>query len=205
MTDPAIPDAAPGPLRNFGFLLKDVARLHSRNFERHSAEMGLTLSQCKVLSYLQRNEGISKARLAELTDTDPMTLGRLLARMSDDGLIEQRQDPGDRRAHCLFLRPANALPVLDEIWRISDRSRAETLAGLDSAERAQLMNLLQKIQTNLDALMPGAADPGPATVNGNANPLTRSGESPAPRAGEENPIEPTPAPAPAAHERSSRT
>ena len=151
--------APPDPLRNFGFLLKDVARLHARNFERHSVEMmGLTLSQCKVLSYLHRNEGISKARLAELTDTDPMTLGRLLARMTEEGLIEQRLDPRDRRAHCLFLQPANALPVLEEIWRISDMTRAESLAGLSAADRAQLMKLMRRIQTNLDALMPGSAD-----------------------------------------------
>ena len=156
MTTSPIP--SPDPLRNFGFVLKDVARLHSRNFERHSlaaGTTGLTLAQSKVLSYLQRNEGISKAGLAELTDMDPMTLGRLLARMTADGLIEQRPDPSDRRAHCLFLQPDKALPVLDEIRRISERSRAESLAGLNAADRSQLMSLLHKIQANLYALMPG--------------------------------------------------
>ena len=42
------------PLRNFGFLLKDVSRLYSRNFERHATELNLTLAQCKVLCYAQR-------------------------------------------------------------------------------------------------------------------------------------------------------
>ncbi len=163
IADPDPDPSALDPLRDFGFLLKDVARLHTRNFERHSSDSGgthagLTLSQCKVLSYLQRNEGISKARLAELTDTDPMTLGRLLARMADDGLIEQRLDPADRRAHCLYLKPDKAQRVLQEIWRIADRSRAESLVGLSAADRSQLMVLLRRIQSNLDALMPGFAD-----------------------------------------------
>ena len=144
-------------LSNFGFLLKDVSRLFSRNFERHSAEIGLTLPQCRVLGYLQRNEGISQARLAELTDSDPMTLGRLLARMEAGALVERRQDPSDGRAHCLSLGP-RAAPLLDEIWRLSERTRAAALTGLDAADRGQLMALLQRIRDNLDVPTPGAAE-----------------------------------------------
>ena len=153
---------APDPLRDFGFLLRDLARLNALNFERHAACAGstLTLSQCRVLTYLQRNEGISKVRLAELTGTDPMTLGRLLARMTADGLVEQRIDLNDRRAHRLYLTPERALPLLDEIWRSADKSRAEALQGLNAAERSQLMSLLRRVQENLDALMPGEADRG---------------------------------------------
>lgn len=145
------------PLRNFGFLLKDVSRLYSLNFERHAGELSLTLAQCKVLCYLQRNEGISQARLAYLTDTDPMTLVRILDHMEGDGLIERRTDPGDRRARRLFLK-TSATPVLQEIWRLSDRARAETFSGLSAADRTQLVNLMQRIHSNLGALMPGAAD-----------------------------------------------
>jgi len=145
------------PLRNFGFLLKDVSRLFSLNFERHAVGLNLTLAQCRVLCYLQRNEGISQVRLAALTDTDPMTLLRILGRMEGEGLIERRTDPRDGRAHCLFLL-ASAVSVLDEIWRLSDRARAESLMGLSAANRTQLVNLMQRIHSNLDGLMPGAAD-----------------------------------------------
>jgi DNA-binding MarR family transcriptional regulator len=110
-----------------------------------------------VLSYLQHNEGISQSRLAELTDTDPMTLVRLLDRMAADGLIERRVDPADGRAHCLYLSPG-ADSVLAQIWRHADRSRAESFAGLSAADRAQLVQLMQRVHANLDALMPGAAD-----------------------------------------------
>jgi MarR family transcriptional regulator, transcriptional regulator for hemolysin len=143
------------PLRNFGFLLKDVTRLYSLNFENHATELNLTLPQCKVLCYLQRNEGISQVRLAELSDTDPMTLVRILDRMEGDGLIERRPDPADRRARRLYLRPA-ASPVLEEIWRVSDRARAEALSCLSAADRAQLMSLMQRVHANLDALLPEA-------------------------------------------------
>ena len=127
VTSAASPATAPAEhLKDFGFLLKDVSRLYSRNFERQSAALGLSLAQCRVLAYLERHEGISQARLAELTDTDPMTLARLLARMTADGLVERQTDPVDRRANQLFLQMP-ALALLDEIWRLSDQARDQSL------------------------------------------------------------------------------
>src|ERR1017187_2579618 len=90
-------------LRNFGFLVRDVYRLYAKHFERYAREIELTLAQCKVLGHLSRNEGISQARLAELTDTDPMTLVRTLDRMQQDQWIKRRPDPADRRAHRRYL------------------------------------------------------------------------------------------------------
>ena len=50
----AIPAAiAAEHLKDFGFLLKDVSRLYSRNFERQSAALGLSLAQCRVLAHLE--------------------------------------------------------------------------------------------------------------------------------------------------------
>jgi DNA-binding MarR family transcriptional regulator len=145
------------PLRNLGFLIKDVARLYALNFERNAGGLNLTMAQCKVLCYLQRNEGISQVRLAYLTDTDPMTLVRILDRMEGDGLIERRPDAADRRARRLYLR-APAIPVLDEIWRVSDCARAESLAGLSDADRARLVSLMQHIEANLEKLVPDAPE-----------------------------------------------
>jgi DNA-binding MarR family transcriptional regulator len=147
----------PDPLSDFGFLLKDVSRLYSRNFERRAANLGLTLAQCRVLSWLHRHEGTCQARLADLTDTDPMTLRRLLVRMEADGLVERHADPEDRRAHRLVLGRA-ARPLVTRIHRLAERARADALAELDGDDRAVLATLLQRIRGNLGALVPGEAD-----------------------------------------------
>ncbi len=138
-------------LQNFGFLIRDVSRLSAKNFGRHARELAITVSQCKVLAYLQRHEGISQARLCELTETEPMTLVRTLDRMEQDGWIERRADPEDRRAHRLYLREA-ARPVLQRIWKIADQSRAEALGTLSMSEREQLVGLLQRVHARLSAL-----------------------------------------------------
>lgn len=145
------------PLANFGFLLKDISRLYSRNFERHASRHNLTLEQCRVLGHLSRQEGISQARLAYLTDIDPMTLGRILARMEGKGLIERRAVRGDRRVRALYLRRPSG-PVLETIWKLRNVSQDEALAGLSKSEMKQLMDAMHRIHANLDALLPGMAD-----------------------------------------------
>jgi MarR family transcriptional regulator, transcriptional regulator for hemolysin len=145
--------AASDRLRNFGFLLRDVHRLYAKHFERYAREIELTLPQCKVLGHLSRNEGISQARLAELTDTDPMTLVRTLDRMQQDQWIERRPDPEDRRAHRLYLREA-AKPIMARMWKLADQARQEALSALSVAEREQLLDLLECVHGALLQLEP---------------------------------------------------
>lgn len=137
-------------LRNFGFLMRDVTRLFTKSFEAHTRSLGLTLPQCKIVGYLTRNEGITQTRLAELTDTDPMSLVRALDRMEQDGWVERRPDPADRRAYHLYLlEPAKQ--VLSRMWKYGDQARNEALSDLDPEEREQFIALLERIHTTLAA------------------------------------------------------
>jgi DNA-binding MarR family transcriptional regulator len=138
-------------LRNLGFLMRDVSRLYGRHFERQARELELTLPQCKVLGHLSRNEGISQARLSELTETDPMTLVRTLDRMQQDQWIERRADPADRRAHRLYLCE-QAKPIVARMWKIADQARSEALSVLTQPEREQLLDLLARVHESLQTL-----------------------------------------------------
>jgi DNA-binding MarR family transcriptional regulator len=135
-------------LRDFGFLLKEVGRQYVQRFEVRAQEISLSLSQARALVRLERNEGVSQARLAELTDVDPMTMVRIVDRMEADGLLERRPDPADRRARCLYLT-AKAKPILSEIWRLGDEIRTEIFAGISKAERDVFMRVLEHIHDAL--------------------------------------------------------
>jgi len=124
-----------------------------------------------VLVYLSRSEGVSQTRLAELTETDPMTLVRILDGMEQDKWIERRPDPNDRRAHRLYLDDA-AKPVLTRIWKIADRARDEALAGLSAVDRERLIDLLEHIQKNLSAIE--SSDKSAAIDKGPPNPQRRN-------------------------------
>jgi DNA-binding MarR family transcriptional regulator len=143
--------------RNFGFLLKDVSRRQVQRFEQHARALSLTLSQCRTLVRLSENEGASQARLAMLADVEPMTMVRTLDRMEADGLVERRADPADRRARRLYLT-ARGRPLVEEIWKLSDRTRAELFAGIGARERQAFMEVLERIHANARALAPLAQD-----------------------------------------------
>ena len=137
-------------LKNFGFLLREVSRHYVLQFEVRAGELSLNLPQAKALVRLEKNEGVSQTRLAELAEVDAMTMVRILDRMEADGLLERRPDPADRRARCVYLTP-KAKPVLAEIWRLSDVLRAEVFEGIGEAERAVFMNVLEDIYAKLTA------------------------------------------------------
>jgi DNA-binding MarR family transcriptional regulator len=68
--------------------------------------------------------------------------------MEADGLLERRPDPADRRARCLYLT-AKSKPLLDEIWRLSEATRADTFAGISRADREMFVTVLEKMHDNL--------------------------------------------------------
>jgi DNA-binding MarR family transcriptional regulator len=138
-------------LQNLGFLLKEVSRRYVARFEAHARSFSLTLMQCKVLVHLDRSEGASQARLAELTELEPMTMVRLLNRMEDDKLIERRSDPADRRARKLYLTP-KAKPLLEKIWRLAALVRTEMFAEVPKGDREVFACVLEKADGNLCAL-----------------------------------------------------
>jgi MarR family transcriptional regulator, transcriptional regulator for hemolysin len=146
-------------LRNFGFLLKELSRRYVNRFEVRAAEIPLNLAQAKALVRLEKNEGVSQARLAELAEVDPMTMVRILDRMEAEGLLERRPDPADRRARCLYLT-AKAKPILNEIWRLSDEIRAEIFAGVSKEERERFMGVLERLYANISQLEGKPSDPG---------------------------------------------
>ena len=144
--------------RNFGFLLKDASRLYVQRFEQRARAFGLTLPQCKALVHLARHEGISQTTLSELTDLEPMNLVRILDRMEEEGWVERRVDPGDRRARCLHLTP-KAKPLVDQIWQLADLTRAEAFGDLSRQQTEALVEMLSLVHANLGRLEPIGTTP----------------------------------------------
>jgi MarR family transcriptional regulator for hemolysin len=165
-------------LKNFGFLLKDVSRRYVSRFERHAAQFSLTLVQCRALAHLEKNEGISQARLAELIEVEPMAMVRILDRMEADGVLERRPDPDDRRARRLHLT-AKAKPLLEEIWRLAALTRAETFAGIGRVEREAFVGVLERLDVNLLELDVAPPRPASRSTSGAANGKSRARRLPA--------------------------
>ena len=102
---------------------------------------------------------------------------RILDRMEADGVIERRPDPADRRARRLYLT-ARAKPLLEEIWRLAELTRAETFAGIARVEREAFIDVLERLDGNLLALEASPAPARPSSRSSTATGAARLRRSP---------------------------
>ena len=138
------------PLVSLYTLIKDLDQLLRRRFEERvrAAGLDLTRPQYRVLIMLDRNPGITQARLAELIDVEKMTVTGLIDRMETRGWVERRRDPNDRRAHALHLLPP-ARPIVDQLEAVIAQWQEDTNARLPADVVVRLIGDLQLVKTRL--------------------------------------------------------
>ena len=142
----------PTPEKEFVFALHDVARLFKTYADQRVSALNMTRSQWAVLSRLERCEGVSQVELAQALDLAPISLARLIDKLSDQGLVERRPDDKDRRIHRLYLTSAVA-PVLKRLAALSKDVMGVALAGVAPNEVAEMTGRLSRIKANLKAAL----------------------------------------------------
>ena len=148
-------DVRPEPSREgvgraFGFLVHDVSRLIKRRFERRARQMGLpiTRQQAAVILNIAGHQGVSQAEVATWLGIEPIALVRMLDKLHEEGLVERRGHPTDRRIRTLWLTPA-AGSVVERILAINETIRQESFGGLPPETREALIDVLSRVKDNL--------------------------------------------------------
>ena len=136
------------PARELGFALSDAARLLRTYSDQRARELGTTRAQWAVLARLQRCEGVKQNELAEALDLAPITLGRLIDKLTAAGLVERRDDAADRRARRLHLTE-KAAPTLVSLGALAEDVMGRALAGVDQTTIRVMQGGLQTIKANL--------------------------------------------------------
>lgn len=129
-------------------MLNDVARMLRTYADHRAAQFGITRAQWVVLARLDRSEGLKQSELAEILELQPISLTRLLDKLSNSGLIERRADPLDRRAKRLFLTPA-ARPLLEKLGELGEDLMGTALAGVDTDSVERMIAQLGVVKENL--------------------------------------------------------
>lgn len=136
--------------REIAFQIMDVARMLRTYADQRARQFGISRAQWAVLIRIDRTEGLKQSELAEILDLQPISLTRLLDRLAENGLIERRADPNDRRANRLYLKPA-ARPLLDQLANLGAGMMDAVLDGLDTKTIERMLSDLGLIKDNLRA------------------------------------------------------
>src|SRR4051794_16469927 len=131
-------------LDHAGFLLQ---RAHRRLRMAHNealSSLGLNIAHVALLGQLNERGDLSQRQLIDLMDADKSTMVYLVDELEEQGLLERRRDPSDRRAYAVHLTAAGR-KRLAEAGEIAARVEAAFLAPLSARERAQFTSLLRRI------------------------------------------------------------
>ena len=77
------------------------------------ARLGFGRAHHRVLHFVNRNPGIRVADLLEVLKITKQSLGRVLRELVDNGYINQRAGPADRRQRLLFVTPKGETLALE--------------------------------------------------------------------------------------------
>ena len=149
--------------REIAFTIMDVARLLKTYADQRARQFGISRAQWGVLIRIERNEGMKQSELAELLDLQPISLTRLLDRLDQNGLIERRADPNDRRANRLYLKPA-AKPLLGRLAELGANMMGTVLDGLSAAAIERMLKELGLVKDNLRSAIARNVNPEQAAT-----------------------------------------
>ena len=120
-----------------------VTRLAREVFRASNEDvLGMRLKQSMLLGELRDSDGaMPQQSLCGAMHLDPNNLVLMLNDLEDDGYIERRRDPDDRRRHIVELTSAGKR-ALERAEKGMESVEDQVLAALDTKQRAELRKLL---------------------------------------------------------------
>lgn len=119
-----------------------ISGLVVEHYQRHLAELDLTLPQVQALTALGDGP-VTTGRLAERLQISAPAITQLTERLARKGLIERRAAEGDRRCVLLALSEKGTRAVGEFRRRRQDVFR-DALAPLSETERRQVVSALER-------------------------------------------------------------
>jgi DNA-binding MarR family transcriptional regulator len=109
----------------------------------------LSLSQLRVLYFLQRRSPSSLSAVAAYLDVTRPTMSVMIERLVQRGLVQRTNDPIERRRIALSLTPQGKTE-LDQVYNATLLTVADRLQGLSEPELVQISASLGILGTLFD-------------------------------------------------------
>lgn len=120
-------------MESLHYLLMKTHSMLSRGILSEAAKIGLTPGQPKILEFLLAKTEADQKTIAAYCEIEPATVGSILLRMEDAGLVVRRQHAGNRRSLYVSLtesgqQAAHSMEHIfeqQEDWAIADLAPEE--------------------------------------------------------------------------------
>jgi MarR family transcriptional regulator, lower aerobic nicotinate degradation pathway regulator len=131
--------------KSIGFLLakayQRACALYKEKFDRYN----LTPQQFGLLRFLWEEDGLTQVELSNRSQIDRTTIGGLIDRLEQSGLLVRLPHPEDRRAYRISLTDSGK-NLEKELTPLAEELHQAILARLSPEEIASLTTILQKLR-----------------------------------------------------------
>ncbi|MGX1471839.1 UNVERIFIED_CONTAM: DNA-binding MarR family transcriptional regulator [Streptomyces canus] len=134
-------------LQELGRAVKQAQYRQHRALDSALQAIGTTLAQWDALRAISRSPGASARELATATFQTEQAFGTLAGRLTAQDLVERRPGHGRRIEH--HLTPTGR-QILAAGHKIADEVLADCFSPLPNADRATLLDLLQRLTAAQD-------------------------------------------------------
>jgi len=141
------------------FLLKRVAYAAKERTMEAYEELGLHPYHYAILLVLDDGSHETQGSIADALGYDRGQLVGLLDELEEHNLVERRRDPDDRRRHIVQTTPEGAR-MLRRLRTVARRNEDAFLEPLDDVQRADLLDLLQRLAEKHEPVCAPFAPPG---------------------------------------------
>ena len=119
---------------------------YTRNRLTHPALTNAAYDVCGIIS---QTGSTNQDNIAKILKMDKSSVAKIVNKCVEDGLVERRINPKNRREYILTLTPKGQKTV-DELIVLVDQWQSEALSVLSEEEKDQFLNMVEKIvaQTN---------------------------------------------------------
>jgi MarR family transcriptional regulator for hemolysin len=131
------------------YLMHELSRLISVDFDRLMAKHQLTHSQWWALMHIFENDGATQSELATIMQLGRASAGSVIERLEAKGWVERRLDPKDNRLRRVFLSDA-AVPVFMLMNEEGRRMFKTWMAGIEPKAEAELLTGLRRMRANAE-------------------------------------------------------
>lgn len=134
----------------FPFAVARVTRRWRKMLDERLKDLGVTQARWSTMVYLEKGgEGLTQRELAGLMAIENPTLVRLLDSLEQQGLIERRPCPNDRRARRLYLT-RDGRAFMDVLSERAEKLRDEMLEGISDKEIECTVKVFNRILENAE-------------------------------------------------------
>ena len=134
----------------FPFAVARVTRRWRKLLDERLKDLGVTQARWTTMVYLQQGgEGLTQRELARLMAIENPTLVRLLDSLEQQGLIERRPCPNDRRARRLHLTK-DGTEFMNVLTERAARLREEMREGISDRDIEGAVKVFHRILENAE-------------------------------------------------------